>query len=797
MLINYFRLSIRYYRKHKISTVINLIGLTTGMCVCFFALLYVRFETSHDAYHEKSERIYRLVTDVETSTGINYESTPAPMAAAMQEAFPEIEDFTRVMLDYMMVRKDMDESNEEKVAYADPSFFSLFTLPLIQGNPATALEAPLQIVLSETAAQKYFGTTDCLGRSLTLDKNDQATVSGIMKDMPQNSHFRVDILVSMATLLKEWNPGMAQNWNRYGFYTYLLLPEIHSAPGLSAKFPNFVREHMAPGEVNYALSIEPLESVYLYGKPRGHRAGSAISGSISNVYIFSLIAMLVLFIAAFNFINLTMALSVHRSKEIEVKKILGASKTQLFAGFLTDAVLLCIAGFILALLCCALLLPIVNQFSGRMIAESIFERIDYLEILLLIALFTALITGLYPAVSLAGYHPFNSLHKRLLPGASNTYVRKGLVITQFSISIILITATVVVFRQLDYMQNGELGFDKDQKLVVDYFFDSRITHNIESIKQQFSTIPGIDQVSISSSIPGKDSHEQIVFIENSNFEMEESRTYIYSIDHQFLNAWQIPIIAGRSFSRQLSSDSTEAMILNETAIRSLGFSSPEDAIGKRFRQAGNEGKIIGVVKDFHFDSFREPVQPLTLRMGLDSRFTFMTFNIATGDIQGTISSIENKWRELLPDRPIKYFFFDEAYNEMYLHEKRFGRLFTSLSLIAIALSCLGLFGLATFTALQRTKEIGIRKVLGASVTSVVALLSKDFIQLVLIAIVIATPIAWYAMNRWLQGFAYRIDLQWWMFVGAGLAAIVVAMFTVATQSVRSAMADPVDSLKSE
>src|SRR5690606_22754604 len=242
MLINYFRLSIRYFRKHKISTVINLIGLTTGMCVCFFALLYVRFETSHDAYHEKSERIYRLVTDVETSTGINYESTPAPMAAAMQEAFPEIEDFTRVMLDYMMVRKDMDESNEEKVAYADPSFFSLFTLPLIQGNPATALEAPLQIVLSETAAQKYFGTTDCLGKSLTLDKDDQATVSGIMKDMPQNSHFRVDILVSMSTLLKEWNPGMAQNWNRYGFYTYLLLSENHSAPGLSAKFPNFVRE---------------------------------------------------------------------------------------------------------------------------------------------------------------------------------------------------------------------------------------------------------------------------------------------------------------------------------------------------------------------------------------------------------------------------------------------------------------------------------------------------------------------------------------------------------------------------
>src|SRR5690606_16964760 len=387
--------------------------------------------------------------------------------------------------------------------------------------------------------------------------------------------------------------------------------------------------------------------------------------------------------------------------------------------------------------------------------------------------------------------------KRLLPGASNTYVRKGLVITQFSISIILITATVVVFRQLDYMQNDELGFNKDQKLVVDYFFDPRITQNIETIRQQFTPIPGIDQVSISSSIPGKDSHEQIVFIENSNFEMEESRTYIYSIDHQFLNAWQIPIKAGRSFSRQLSSDSTEAMILNETAIRSLGYSSPEDAIGKRFRQAGNDGKIIGVVKDFHFDSFREPVQPLTLRMGLDSRFTYMTFNIAPGDIQGTIRSIENKWRELFPDRPIKYFFSDVAYNGMYLHEKRFGRLFTSLSLIAIALSCLGLFGLATFTALQRTKEIGIRKVLGASVTNVVTLLSKDFIKLVLIAIVIATPIAWYAMNRWLQGFAYRIDMQWWMFVLAGVTAIVLAIFTVATQSVRAAMANPTEALQSE
>lgn len=791
------KLSLRYLWKHKMSSCINLIGLTTGLCVFFFAMLYVRFETSYDDYHEKSHRIYRLVTDVETPTGINYESTPAPMASAIQQAFPAVEDFSRVMLDYMMVRREQDDPVEEEVAYADPSLFSIFTLPLIHGNPKTALQAPLNIVLSETAALKYFGTVDCLGKTLILDKDEVATVSAVMKDMPQNSHFRVDILVSISTLLQEWNPGMAQNWNRFGFYTYLLLPENYPAGDLNARLPDFVSEHMNQNNGKYTLSLEPLESVYLYGKSRGHRAGSSMSGSIRNVYIFSIVAILVLFIAVFNFINLSMALSVHRIKEIGIRKVLGVSKRQLLAGFLMDAVILCLTAFVMALVCCVLLLPFFNQISGKIIVTGIFERMDNIGILFLVATVTALVAGLYPALSIAGFHPLNSLGGNKIPGEKNTSLRKGLVVAQFSISIILIIATIVVYRQLHYMQNHELGFNKDHLLVVDYFFDPRITQNIESVKQQFTSIPGIDGISISSSIPGKDSHEQTVSFENRNHEMLESRAKVYSIDHQFLEVWQIPIIAGRAFSRQLASDSTEAMILNESAVKKMGYSSPDSAIGRRFRQAGEEGWIVGVIKDFHFDSFREQVQPLTLRMGLDSRFTFMTFDISSENLPATVRAIEEKWKELIADRPISYFFSDDAYNKLYLQEARFGMLFTWLSISALTLSCLGLFGLATLTAFQRTKEIGIRKVLGASVTSVVGLLTRDFIRMVLIAIVIATPIAWFAMNRWLRGFAYRIELQWWMFVGAGLVAIVVAMFTVASPSMKAAVADPVESLKSE
>ncbi len=797
MIKHHLRLSLRYLWNHKLTSAINLIGLTTGLCVFFFALKYVQFETSYDAYHEKSARIYRLVTDVETPTGIHYESSPAPMAPLMQEAYPEIEAYTRVMLDYMMVRKDMDHSGEEEVAYADPALFSIFTLPLIQGDPESALEGPLRIVLSESAAMKYFGTTDCLGKTLILDKEDMATVSGVMKDMPYNSHFRVDFFISMSTLLKVWNPGMAQNWNRYGFYTYLLMPEQTPGRELESKLPEFVMEHMNSDQVRYKLSIEPLETVYLHGKPRGHRAGSSISGSDRNVYIFSIVAVLVLGIAIFNFINLTMALSVYRTKEIGIRKVLGGSKFQLIIGFLTDALVLCLTAFVLAILCCIILQPLVNQISGKVIVLGIFERLDNVGILLLVALITALIAGIYPAFYRSGFQPVNSFKGRFSPNTGNASLRKGLVIAQFSISIILITATMVVYRQLNFMQNQELGFQKDHLLVVDYFFDTRITHNIESVKQQFQSIPGIDKISISSSIPGKDSHKQIVYIENTDYKMMETRANVYSIDHEFLSMWQIPVIAGRSFSSRLASDSTQAMIINETTAKNLGFSNPDNVIGQRFKHAGNEGWIVGVLKDFHFDSFREQVQPLILRMGLDSRFTFMTFNLSTSNMPATIRSIENKWKELIPDRPISYFFSDVAYNKMYQAEERFGQLFICLSIIAITLSCLGLFGLATITAFQRQKEIGIRRVVGASVGSVVTMLSRDFIYLVIVAIVLATPIAWYAMNRWLQGFAYRIDLQWWMFAGAGLAAIIVAMFTVAMQSVRAAMADPAKALQSE
>ena len=796
MLRNNFKTAFRYLWNHKIFSGINLIGLATGLCVCFFALLYVYFELSYDNYNKSADRIYRLVTDVKTSAGTNYESTSAPMAPAIKAAFPEVQESTRIFLDYLVVQKDQDNFGEEPIAYADSSLFSVFTLPLIRGNASIVFNTPFNVVLSETAAKKYFGNADPIGKTLLIDGTNPATVTGEMKDMPNNSHFRVDIFLSMSTLLKEYAPYMNTKWDKFGFYTYLLLPKNYNPNKLAAKFPDFIKKNMDESHVKYSLALEPLKDVYLKGNPRGSRTGTSVSGNINNIYIFSLIALFVLFIACFNFINLTTAFSLYRAKEIGVRKVLGASKKQLISQFLIDAVLLCLVAFAIAIFLCILLLPVFNQLSGNVISTSIFDNLNYVGLLLLIAISAGLLSGIYPAFFLSGFQPISSLKGKFIYGSRGIALRKILVVIQFSISIILIVATIVVYTQLHFMQNHELGFKKDHQLVIDFHFDKRIIDHDEVVKRQLMSLPGISMATMSSAIPGRYNHTFSSEIEDTKNVMQELRLNTYFVDYDFLNQYQIKLIAGRSFSKNITSDLRNSMIINEAALKSMGYNNPYAVIGKNFTQRGNSGTIIGVIKDFHFHSFTEEVQPLAL-MASPGFFTFLTLNISSQNLQTTMKSLGKKWKEFVPGMPMIYFFADDAYNAQYKSEAQFGKLFICFSIVAILLSCLGLLGLSAFSTVQRTKEIGIRKVLGSSIYSIVKLLTKDFLILIGIAFLIGVPIAWFGMNRWLQEFAYRINIGWWVFALAGLSVMSIALITVSFQSIKAAIANPVESLRSE
>ncbi|MDB5153586.1 MAG: FtsX-like permease family protein, partial [Mucilaginibacter sp.] len=498
----------------------------------------------------------------------------------------------------------------------------------------------------------------------------------------------------------------------------------------------------------------------------------------------------------FNFINLTTAFSLQRAKEIGVRKVLGASKNQLVLQFFMDAVLLCLIAFVIALILAVILLPLFNQLVGTIISENIFAHFQNITWLFLISIVVGLLSGAYPALFLSGFKPISSLKGKFDSSGKGLILRKTLVVAQFSISIFLIIATIVVYQQLDFMQNKQLGFQKDHRLVIDFQYDNRVIQHAEAIKQQLSAIPGVGMVSLSSSIPGTPNNQYRTFIENSNNEKQELRTDAYHIDDDFLKQYQIKVIAGRNFSKNLASDTLKAMLINETMAKKLGFINPEEAIGKHFLQLHHQGTIIGIVKDFHFHSFREKVQPLTLTLN-PWNFTVLTLDIPSAHARSTVNKIEAAWKNIAPGLPFVYFFADEAFNQQYISQERFGRLFICFAMIAIVISCLGLLGLSAFNTLQRKKEIGIRKVLGASVGSITAMLSKDFVKLIMIALLLASPISWWAMNKWLQSFAYRISIPLWVFLFSGFAAILIALLTISFQSIKAAIVNPVKSLRND
>ncbi|MEO6550888.1 MAG: ABC transporter permease [Ferruginibacter sp.] len=794
MLKNYFKIAFRNLWKHKAFSFINIMGLTIAMTACFLIFLFVKFELSYDSMHSKADRIYRIVCDIKTPTEVINAGGPSwAVPPNVKNEFPEVESYVRIAGgDNVLIRKGDIKFQEENSMWADSAFFNVFDFKLLKGNPQTALKEPFSVVFTETAAKKYFGNEDPLGQTLLITGSSfPAKVTGVMQDIPENSQVKGDVVLSMTTITQKFNQNIDSQWGNYGAQAFLLLKHNANPRTLEKKFPAFLEARNGPemkrNQMYATLFLEPLKDVYL----KSTRDGSK-TGNITNVYIFAIIAAFILFIACINFINLTTARSAERAREVGIRKVVGAAKGQLTLQFIGESVILCLVAFVFTIILSAIMLPLFNTLAGKTISDGIFSNGRYVLLLLLSSIGIGLLAGLYPALVLSSFKPYVVLKGRFATGTKGILLRKGLVVVQFTISIALIIGTIIVYRQMSYMHNRDLGFNKDQVMVINTNGDSAKL----AFKQSLEAIPHVKSVAMSSSVPGGGNPGAYSEIENIKGDLQIANLDLYYVDFDYLNNYKIKVVAGRPFSKSFGTDTTQAMVLNEAAVKMFGYSSPQQAIGKRFKQWGREGKIIGVVKDFHFRSLQQNIKPLSMRIE-PGACDLISINLQATDIAATTAAIESKWKQMIPNRPFSYYFLDEFFDRQYSSEARFEKLFFNFSILAILISCLGLLGLASYSTMQRTKEIGIRKVMGASVQGIINLLSIEFVKLVTISFLIAVPVAGYLMNNWLKDFAYKTNLAWWVFALAGVAALVIALLTVSYQAIKAAIANPVKSLRAE
>jgi putative ABC transport system permease protein len=595
----------------------------------------------------------------------------------------------------------------------------------------------------------------------------------------------------MTTITEKFNRGVDSQWGSYGSQAYFLLTEGANPKALEKKLPGFLEKRngteMKKSQMYATLFLEPLKDVYL----RSTRNGSK-TGNINNVYIFSIVAVFIMLIACINFINLTTARSAERAKEVGIRKVAGALKSQLSGQFIGESVMLCLIAFVITVLLSWRLLPYFNELAGKTISTGIFANPGLILLLFFGAIGIGLLAGIYPALVLSSFKPVVVLKGRFATGKKGIFLRKGLVVAQFTISIALIISTIVVYTQMSYMRNQELGFSKEHMLIIDTNGDK----GKKAFQEAIANLPNVQSIATSSSVPGGGNPGAYSEIENIKGDLQIANLDLYFVDFDYINHFKIKMIAGRSFSPDFGTDTTQAMVLNEAAVKMFGYRSPQQAIGKRFKQWGREGKIIGVMKDFHFRGLQQPIKPLSMRIEPDN-CNIVSINVSGNNMPATIAAVENKWKAIIPNRPFSYFFLDESFDKQYRTEERFGKLFLNFAVLAIIISCLGLLGLASYSTMQRTKEIGVRKVLGSSVAGIVNLLSLDFIKLVVMSFVIAAPLAWYFMHKWLQDFEYHTKLSVWVFAAAGLSALAIALFTVSFQAIRAAVSNPVKSLRTE
>jgi len=788
MLGNYFKIAFRNLRRFKAYSATNIVGLAVGMTATLFILIYIRFELSFDSFHQNAGSLYRISV-VDKKEGKveddSYVFTP-PIGPAMQRTFPEVENFVRLRTPHIAYLSFGTQAFKVRgIRNADSTFFDLFSFRIISGNARTALRQPYSIVLTESLARKIFGDKYPLGKSLKLNNEDLYQVTGVVQNPPANSHIQFNALISFSTLYKD--PNMFMGWNGGNQYiTYIKLRQNASAKQVEEKLPAFMWQHINKDLASFGSRLEP----YLQPLTKIHLFYNAYSDSLRrNLVIFALIAGLILFIACINFINLATARATRRAREVGVRKVVGASRLHLIKQFLGESLLMTVLAFMLSMLLVELLFPTYQSLLGQQIPTPHEFEPSFLAGMAILILLVSALAGTYPAFYLASLQAVNAIKGEAPAGLRVAKFRNVLVVLQFAISITLIACTLLVSRQLHFMRNKELGFNKENVLVMPLIGEeAQLSAGI--LKTDLARIPEVQVVTACSEIPYNgftrngyipEGHQQPIMF------------HVVDVDQDFLAAFELKVVKGRNFSQNFPTDKN-GYLINETLARLLGWTEP---LGKTIVRNGPH-KVIGVVKDFHFASLHEPIEPLILtNRPWRDRFDYLAIRLAATNLPQTISAIQAKWQDVAPNIPFEYWFLDSAFDKLYKAEESFQRIFFGFSILAIMVALLGLLSLAAFAAERRTKEIGVRKVLGASVANITALLAKDFIKLVLLANVIAWPVAWYAMHKWLQNFAYRISIEWWVFVLAGGLALVIALLTVSTQAVRAARANPVESLRYE
>ena len=807
MLKNYFKIAWRNLMRNKGFSAINIFGLAIGVACCLLIMLYVNDELNFDRFNENASRIYRLNTDIKFGGSEKFcAQTPDILGPTLKKDYPQVENYVRFYDGgAFLIKKSgtLNNIREEKILYADSSVFEIFTFPLVSGNPQLALTEPNTIVISESAAKRHFANQNPIGQTLNLDNKKDFKVTAVMKDIPENAHFRADFFISMKSLEFKWGDFLANN-----HYTYLLLKKDADPKAFDTYFNQVIQKYVSPQLVKsmgatiddftksgsyYRFSMMPLTDIHLKSK-RIYELG--VNGDIQYVYIFSIVALFVLAIACINFMNLSTARSSKRGKEVGIRKVLGSARNQLVVQFFSECVLLCFFAVAAALVLVFLLLPFFNNISGKLLHLSNLLTLKFLILLILLPFIVGLLAGSYPAIFLSSFQPIKVLKGKLnLKGGS---LRNGLVIFQFATSIILIAFTVIIFQQINFIQHKNLGYNKEQVIIINdaYALDKQARYFTDEVKK----IKGVENGTLSGYLPTPSNREESpMWVEGATDQSKGVMTGKWDVDYDYFKTFGMEMASGRNFSKEFGTDST-AVIINETAAKLFGFKDPLNktilSLAENNSNKTIKYKVIGVVKDFHFESLRSNIAPLCLFLNLSRGNVSFKLN-AQANLSHIISLIELKWKEVAPGEPFTYTFMDDSFNNVYKTENRIGKISLAFSLLTILVACLGLFGLITFIAEQRTKEIGIRKVLGASVSSITAMLSKDFIKLVVVAIIIASPIAWWAMSLWLQGFAYRVNIGLWVFMAAGFLAILIALITVSFQAIKAAVANPVTSLRNE
>jgi putative ABC transport system permease protein len=799
MFRNYLKIALRNLWRNKAFTLINLGGLTISLATCLIIFAWVSDELNYDDSGANADRVFRvgLTLKSKDQPDKQFAETAPPLVPVLLKDFPEIEKAVRILPDNVLIKYRDEHFYCDHFFYADSSFFDVFGFPMVKGDPHDALSGTHSVVITESMARKYFGKEDPIGKIITIKDSILLTITGVAKDLQTNSHFHFDMIGSFAILGRSYGADQLNNWWNDDFYSYLLLRNASASFSLEKRLANIMDKYNAKENKELGFAgihfLQPLKKIHLYSNLRDEMEPR---GNIDSLRILIGIAVFLLVVATINYVNLTTATSFKRAKEIGIRKVAGAAFTQLVRQFLSESILIVVVAVCLSTGLAQLGLPIFNKIGGTEISLVEHFSTSFLFGIGAFALSLGLIAGIYPALYLSRVNPARVFRKGQWKTGSLLFFRKSLVVFQFSLSIILIIATLIALQQLQYMQTQDLGLDKEQVISIPLRTPSEANAK-ETLISEFEKNAGVMRATASSSTPGRGLANNTVLPEGVPEDHIQTMNTLV-VDYDFIDTYKLGLASGRGFSRDYGGDST-GFILNEAAVRELGWGKPQNAIGKGFNWGpGKKGRVIGVVKDFHFNSLQHKMPSIVMQMqGNIYWFNYLSLRIQTKNLRQLIGDLKDTWKKILPDHPFEYFFVAEDYDKQYQAEKRLSNLSVLFSVLTILISCLGLLGLVMVAVSQRIKEIGVRKVLGASVTGIAALLSGDFMKLVGIAIIIASPIAWWLGNQWLENFAYHIKISWWVFILSALLAFLIALLMTSFQAIRAAVANPVNSLRSE